>query len=286
MQKVELSTLSKSHCHLLRKPLECFATHWLEISMARVLYTSWFSTFARKVALGLELKGLAYQSVDALRREFREQLKQLNSRIEVPALVDDGLVIVNSSDILQYLDWRYPTTLLYPDSIADKVTARALERLADHRLDPIVVDCSLWHWTDRSDQAPEGLLQAGQQDLDSAFAVLESELAKRPTPWPFATPGIVECAWFPNLAAVIPLGFKIDATRFPSVLGWLSAMRDHPVFKNDRQRTAAFLKSLSTSDHELKRIFWSGERMEWLFSRGFHSWFANEVATDRVAFPG
>jgi glutathione S-transferase len=38
--------------------------------MSRVLYTSWISTFARKVALGLELKGLAYEPVDALARGF------------------------------------------------------------------------------------------------------------------------------------------------------------------------------------------------------------------------
>ena len=253
--------------------------------MARVLYTSWFSTFARKAALGLELKNLSYQSVDALRREFREQLKQVNSRVEVPVLIDDGLVVVNSSDILQYLDWRYPTAPLYPEAVADKVVVRALERLADHRFDPIVVDCSFWHWTERSDKPPAGLLETGQRDLDAVFAALEAELSKRSKPWPFGTPGIVECAWFPNLVAVIPLGFKLDRLRFPSVLGWLTAMREHPVFANDRRRTAEFLKSLSGSNHELKRIFWSGDRMEWLFSRGFHAWFANEVAADRVAFP-
>lgn len=253
--------------------------------MARVLYTSWFSTFARKAALGLELKGLPYEAVDALRRDFRSKLKEVNPRLEVPVLLDDGLAVVNSSDILQYLDWRYPTPALCPEAIADKVTARALERLADHRFDPIVVDCSFWHWTQRDDKPPAGLLEIGQQDLDAVFAVLEGELEKRPKPWPFVTPGMVECAWFPNLAAVIPLGFKLDATRFPSVSGWLNAMREYPVFASDRRRTAEFLKSLSGSDHELKRIFWSGDRMEWIFSRGFHAWFAQEIAADRVAFP-
>src|SRR5688572_12069645 len=108
------------------------------MNMARVLYTSWFSTFARKAALGLELKGLSYEAVDALERNFRPQLQRLNSRIEVPVLVDNDVTIVNSSDILQYLEWQYPTPALYPVSIADRVVARALERLADQRFDPIV----------------------------------------------------------------------------------------------------------------------------------------------------
>jgi glutathione S-transferase len=253
--------------------------------MARRLYTSWFSTFGRKAALGLELKGLAYEGVDALTRDFRTELKRVNPRAEVPVLLDDDLVIVNSSDILQYLDWRYPTVLLYPERIADRVTARALERLVDHRFDPLVVDCSFWHWADRDDRPPQGLLEAGQRDLEITLEQLEHELCARPDPWPFGTPGAVECAWFPNLIAAQPLGFKIDAARFPSVLRWLDAMRHHPVFANDRKRTATFLKTLSSSNHERARLFWSGDRLEWLFARGFHDWFANEIKLHRVTFP-
>jgi glutathione S-transferase len=253
--------------------------------MARVLYTSWISTFARKAALGLELKGLDYEPVDALTREFRDELKRVNPRAEVPVLLDDDLVIVNSSDILQYLEWRYPSPALYPENIADRVTARALERLADHRFDPLVVDCSFWHWAERDDQPPAGLLEAGQRDLEATLQRLEAELITRSKPWPFGSPGLVECAWFPNLIAAQPLGFKIDATRFPTVLSWLAAMRTHPVFVNDRRRTAALLKTLSSSTHERQRLFWSGDRIEWLFARGFHNWFANEISSGRVALP-
>jgi glutathione S-transferase len=253
--------------------------------MARVLYTSWFSPFARKAALGLELKGLAYEAVDALAREFRPQLQRVNPRIEVPVLLDDDIVIVNSSDILQYLEWRYPTPALFPQAIPDRVAARALERLADHRFDPIVVDCSFWHWAERNDEPPAGLIAAGQTDLDNCLSRLEAELASRSKPWPFGAPGVVECSWFANLLAVKPMGFKIDPVRFPAVLRWLDAMREHPVFAADRKRTAVFLKTLSSGTHERRRLFWSGDRIEWLLSRGFHDWFAKEVAADRVAFP-
>lgn len=253
--------------------------------MARTLYTSWISTFARKAALGLELKGLDYEPIDALARDFRESLKRVNPRAEVPVLIDDDLVIVNSSDILQYLDWQYPSRPLYPQSIPDRVTARALERLADHRFDPIVVDCSFWHWAEREDEPPAGLREAGQRDFEIALATLERELSARPKPWPFGEPGIVECAWFPNLIAARPLGFTIDSQRFAAVLEWLAAMRDHQTFAADRNRTAKMLKTLSSANHERRRLFWSGDRLEWLLARGFHDWFAKEIAADRVAFP-
>jgi glutathione S-transferase len=253
--------------------------------MARTLYTSWISTFARKVALGLELKGLEYDAVDALTPAFRAELKRVNPRAEVPVLLDDELVIVNSSDILQYLDWRYPTPALYPEPVPDRVVARALERLADQRFDPLVVDCSFWHWADRKDQPPPGLHEAAQRDLESTLARLESELAAREKPWPFRTPGVVECAWFPNLAAVRAFGLSIDAAAFPNVLGWLDEMRRHPVFAHDRKRTATFLKTLPSSSYERTRLFWSGDRIEWLFARGFHDWFADELKAGRVVFP-
>lgn len=253
--------------------------------MAITLYGSWISTFARKVATALELKGLPYEHVDALTKESRTELQRLNPRAEVPVLKDGDITVVNSSDILQYLDWQYPELPLYPRAVVDRVAARALERLADHRFDPIVVDCSFWHWAERDDKPPAGLLEAGQQDLDRAFARLEKELASRSKPWPFGTPGVVECAWFPNLIALRTFGLRIDESRFPSVDGWRRAIRAHPVFTNDVKRTAAFLQGQHHLSHERRRLFWSGDRLEWLFARGFHRWLVGEIEADRAAFP-
>jgi len=250
------------------------------------LFTSPISTFARKVAIGLELKGLPYEAVDALRRDFRPRLVELNPRAEVPVLTDGELTVVNSSDILQYLDWRYPEAPpLHPAAIEDKVAARALERLADQRLDPVVVDSSYWHWADRDDQPPPGLLDAARHDVDRLLGQLEAFLAPRPRPWPFGAPGVVECAWFPNLSALKPFGMPIDAARFPAAAGWLDTMRRHPVFRADLRRTADYLAAADDGSHEKRTLFWSGERLEWLFARGFHDWFYGEIAAGRVAFP-
>jgi glutathione S-transferase len=38
-----------------------------------------------------------------------QALKAVSKRIEVPVLMDDDIVVVNSPDILAYLDHRYPT---------------------------------------------------------------------------------------------------------------------------------------------------------------------------------
>lgn len=253
--------------------------------MAIILYGSPISTFARKVAIGLELKGLSYELVDYLVPERREELRALNPRLEVPVLRDSDLVVVNSSDILRYLDSRYTEGPLYPASIEERVVACAFERLGDQRFDPVVVDCSYWHWAERDDQPPPGLLAAAQRDLERIFARVEQMLSDRPKPWPFLAPGVVECAWFANLAAMRTFGLALDAARFPAVASWFRAMRGHPVFAGDAQRTASFLKEKKHMNHERRRLFWSGERMEWLIARGFHDWLVREIEADRAAFP-
>jgi glutathione S-transferase len=254
--------------------------------MTITLYGSQISTFARKIAVALDLKGLPYDYVDALTRQMRDKLRDANPRIEVPVLLDDDITVINSSDIIQYLDQRYQERPLLPSGIAERVLARAFERLADERLDPIVVDCSYWHWADRSDAPPDGLLKAAQADLGIVFERLEAMLRSRPKPWPFGTPGVVECAWFPNLAAMRSFGLPLDADRFPSMAAWFSAIRNHPVFLADARKTAAFLREGRHLSHERRKLFWSGDRMEWLISRGFHNWFLGEIEAGRAVFPG
>lgn len=250
------------------------------------LYGSQISTFARKVAVALDLKGLPFEHVDALTPQMRETLRLANPRLEVPVLLHGDVTVVNSSDILQYLDQKYPDHPLFPAGIADRVTARAFERLADQRFDPIVVDCSYWSWADRDDKPPEGLIAAAQADLTVLFGSLEAMLQARSRPWPFGTPGVVECAWFPNLAAMRTFGLTLDTERFPAVAAWSSAIRKHPVFVADAQKTGAFLKEGRHLAHERRRLFWSGDRMEWLMSRGFHKWLLAEIEAGRAAFAG
>jgi len=253
--------------------------------MAIRLYGNWFSPFARKVALALELKGLAYEPVDALRRDGHEELKRLNPRGEVPVLTDGELLVVNSADIVQYLEWRYPEPPLYPAAIEDRVLVRALERDSDARIDPILVDCSYWRWAERDDQPPTGLKEAGQRDLDKFLSELERALAPRPRPWPFGAPGLLECALFPNLVAMRAVGMTIDEQRFAAVRDWLRSMRGHPVFANDVKRTVGYMQEFMSGSHERRKLFWRGDRIEWLLSRGYHDWFFQEIKAGRAVFP-
>jgi glutathione S-transferase len=249
-------------------------------------FSNGFSPFARKVAMALEYKGLEHETVDGLTHRNRDRLLAVNPRAEVPVLVDGDTVVANSSDIVAYLDQKYPERPIYPANLKARVEARALERLADSRIDAIMLDCSIWTWADRKDPPLPGLKEAGQRDLDTIFARIEETLQRYPTPLPFGHLTIAEFAFWPHLAALRPLGFTLDAQKHPRVAAWFAAMRRDKLFLDDARRTADFMKTIgTTSEFEREKIFWRGDRVEWLLARGFHDWFFKEIKEGRTIWP-
>lgn len=250
------------------------------------LFSNGFSPFARKVAMALEYKGLAYETVDGLTHSNRERLLAVNPRAEVPVLVDGDVTVVNSSDIVAYLDLRHPERPIYPADLKARVEARALERLADTRVDAILLDCSIWTWAERKDPPLPGLKEAGQRDLDAIFARVEATLEGFATPLPFGHLTIAEFAFWPHLAALRPLGFTLDAEKHPRLGAWFAAMRRDEIFLADARRTLEFMKAIGTNtDFERSKLFWRGDRIEWLLARGFHDWFFGEIKAGRTIWP-
>lgn len=249
-------------------------------------YDNAFSPFARKVWLALELEGLPYTAVDGLLLDNRDALAAVNGRVEVPAIVHDGLVVVGSADIVAYLERIAPTPRLHPADTAAWVHARAWERCADTAIDPVLINLSYWTWAERDDRMPEGMLAAAQRDLDLVYAALERDLGDRDFVSGDAI-SIADVALFPHLTATKAFGVGYDVARFPRVHAWLKRLRAHPVFARDLERVKRFLAEfVSGNAHERKKIFWRGDRIEWVLANGFHRWFDHEIANDRVLWPG
>jgi hypothetical protein len=46
------------------------------------------------------------------------------------------------------------------------------------------------------------------------------------------------------------------------------------------------MKAIGTnSDFERRKLFWRGDRIEWLLARGFHDWFFAEIKAGRTLWP-
>lgn len=249
------------------------------------LYDNPFSPFARKVRLVLEHKGLEFEAVDGLRISARAQLARVNPRIEVPALDHDGLLVVNSADIVAYLERMFPQKPVYPADAGQWVRARAWERCSDSVVDPILVDISYWTWAQRKDRMPAGLREAAQRDLDVVYAALERDLAGRD--FLCGSLSIADLALFPHIIAAKPLNVAFDPQRFPALGAWLRRLRALDICRADIERTKSYLQATAASpDFERHKIFWRGDRIEWIMARGFHEWFVTEIRDGRVLWPG
>lgn len=248
------------------------------------LYDSAFSPFARKVRMVLEHKGLEFEAPDGLLHANHEALKAVNGRVEVPVLVDGDVVVVNSADIVAYLEHRYPAQPVYPADPAARVHARAWERTADSLIDAILIDISYWKWANRADAMPEGLIEAARADLAQIYDALERELAGQEfVSGPFS---ISDLALFPHLASAKAMDAPFSPEKHPSITRWFKQMRGMPVCAADLQRARDFVTDLKSRDFERDKIFWRGDRIEWLLASGFHDWFFGEIKARRVVWPG
>jgi len=254
--------------------------------MSRILFDNAFSPFARKARMVLEFKGLAFEAVDGLHRSGHEALAQSNPRREVPVLVDGTAVIANSAHIVAYLEDAYPSPSVLPGDATVRTRARHWERIADTLVDPIVVDVSLWSWAKRPDTPPPGLREAATRDLEAIYAALEAELAHGAA-FLCGDLSLAEIALFPNLYATRALRLAPDRARFPRTVEWLARVASQPVAAADLGRLRAWLASSAQDEgYERERIFWRGDRIEWLLANGFHRWFLEEIEQDRVLWPG
>ncbi len=249
------------------------------------LYDNAFSPFARKVRLVLDYKGLEYESVDALDPDNKAELARLNPRVEVPALEDDGLVVVNSSDIVAYLDHKYPDRPVLPSDPRLRVEARYWERKADTLLDAILHDISLWTWpvVDRDDSPPQEMLDSAARDLNAVYDELQSVLSGRE--FLCERISVAEFALFPHLTAVRLLGVPFSKDDHPDVYRWYRQLRTLPEFKADLAHVTHWLAT-SGAGPQLDKIVWRGDRIEWALANGMHEWFLEEIRSGRVAWPG
>jgi hypothetical protein len=91
---------------------------------------------------------------------------------------------------------------------------------------------------------------------------------------------------FPHLASVKVLEVEFSAQEHPNLGRWFKQMRALPICAADLKRARDYVANIKERDIEKHRIFWRGDRIEWMLARGFHAWFFNEIKEQRVAWPG
>lgn len=98
------------------------------------------SPYARKVRIALAEKGIPFELVTEVPWNDDTQTPRYNPLEKLPILImDDGSSIYESHFILEYLEMKYPTPSLLPDSDDDILAAKRFQVLGDGVCDALVL---------------------------------------------------------------------------------------------------------------------------------------------------
>lgn len=249
------------------------------------LYDDVFSPYARKVRIALYEKGLPFERIHALHGDCnRTDFLHVNPRAEVPALVDGGAAIYDSTIICEYLEDRHPAPRLYPTEPALRARCRLLEDLADTQLDAAAYAVSVVEFG-RGESYP-AMHEAAARDFRRLYGVLEHRLDGQD--YFCGEFSLADIAVFPHVVAAGFFGFSAEPQAHAGLLRWLARVQKRPSFERDSadvMETLARLRAERRPAFDPYRVQWRSDRLEWVIKNGFADWFREEMQAGRVFFP-
>ncbi|WP_439496781.1 glutathione S-transferase family protein [Bosea sp. (in: a-proteobacteria)] len=201
------------------------------------LYSGPLSLFSRKVEIALREKDLAFERImvpfnQTTGYEPRHpEVLAMNPKRQVPVLNDAGLVLYDSTLILEYLDEAYPQPPLFPRTPVERALCRLDELHADeimfaavrplmHRNAPPTTDRNK-----RAQQETDALI--AEVELERHYARLDEKLAGRD--FLGEALSVADIATFMTVLWALRLGAPpLDA--FKALSGWWRRLSERPAF--------------------------------------------------------
>ena len=225
------------------------------------LYHAAISNCAMRVRMVLEEKNLPWEShhLDLTKGETHTlEYFGINPNGVVPTLVDDGVVIIESDDIIEYLDEKFPSPALRPrdpelrTKVHDwlklatgihvrgiktwiyhnkmrnklKMPAEQWAKYQDLQQDPELL---AFHAKSRSEEGFSGTdLAASKAILDECWGRIENTLQK--SDWLIGNQfSLADIAWVPLHFTLIGANFSFET--YPAVQAWETKIRTRECFK-------------------------------------------------------
>ena len=183
--------------------------------------------FSQKVRVVLAEKELEFErvNVDLRKNEQRSpEFLKLNPYGKVPVLVDDDVVVYDSTIIDEYLDDEYPNPPLRPDDSAGCARVRLLEDFCDNSFIP-PIGFILAELHKAEGERDNELIRRYQEQAVRVVAMLEKQLDGKE--YLVGTFSLADAAFAPRVLILAQLGIEVDA-RFPNVSGWINRLRARP----------------------------------------------------------
>ena len=185
------------------------------------LYTAFRSSAAFRARIALNLKGLAYEPacVHLARGEHRKpEYAAINPQALVPALEEDGLRLVQSLAIIEYLDEMHPIPPLLPKDAPGRARVRSISLLVACEIHPLNNLRVLQHLKRALGQNDGQVNDWYRHWIGDGFQKLEAELARGAT-GRFChgdAPTMADCCLVPQVFNA--QRYQCDTSPYPTVM--------------------------------------------------------------------
>ena len=186
------------------------------------LYGYFRSSATFRVRIGLNLKGLAYETAAIhLRRSDQStpDYRSVNPQGLVPAVEHGGQTLIQSMAILEYLDELYPEPPLLPQQPADRARVRALADIVACDIHPINNLRVLRYLIRELGHDEAAIAKWYNYWIAAGFQALEPLLAQDARTGAFChgdSPGLADIALVPQV--VNAERYQLDVAQFPTLV--------------------------------------------------------------------
>lgn len=183
--------------------------------------------FCQKVRVVLAEKDLEFERihVDLRKNEQRApEFLKLNPYGKVPVLIDDDIVVYDSTIINEYLDEEYPIPTLMPADSAGRGKVRQLEDFCDNSfIPPAGLVLSELYKPEAERDAEK--IRRHQGEVGRVLARLETQLDGQP--FLAGEFSLADVAFVPRIMVLPQLGVEVDS-RLQGVAAWIGRLRERP----------------------------------------------------------
>jgi maleylacetoacetate isomerase len=196
------------------------------------LYTFFRSSAAYRVRIALNIKGIEHETValNLPNGDHRQpRFVALNPHRTIPVLDDDGVVLMQSLAIIEYLDTRYPAPRLIPADAIERARVQAFAQVIACEIHPLNNLRVLRYLRSKLELDDDGVNAWVRHWIAESFISLEALLGESAGRYCFGDElTIADVCLVPQMYNA--RRFNCDLTAFPTIVRVTDTLRALPAF--------------------------------------------------------